>query len=111
MSRQPPSSEGSVAYVLGRPAGHTDYGEAHECSLPVPERSQLCRARRGLLCFRGASEAIMKTYFWAVAFLLLASSGALADSLTEKFRSNGCEVEGKFDDGKVESKVECQPRR
>ncbi len=52
----------------------------------------------------------MKMYFWAVALLLLASSGALADSLTEKFRSNGCEVERKFDDGKVESKVECQPR-
>jgi hypothetical protein len=47
--------------------------------------------------------------FWATLGILAASS-ALADDRAEKYRSNGCEVERKYDSGKVESKVECKPR-
>lgn len=45
------------------------------------------------------------------ALLILASAAsALADSRSQKYRSNGCEVERKFDDdGKSETKVECKP--
>jgi hypothetical protein len=34
---------------------------------------------------------------------------ALADSRTQKYRSNGCEIERKFDDDKYETKVDCKP--
>jgi hypothetical protein len=45
------------------------------------------------------------------ALLVLASAAsALADGRTQKYRSNGCEVERKFDDdGKSETKVDCKP--
>lgn len=45
------------------------------------------------------------------ALLILASAtSALADSRSQKYRSNGCEVERKFDDdGKSETKVDCKP--
>jgi hypothetical protein len=46
------------------------------------------------------------------AFVVLAlPATALADSRSEKYRSNGCEVERKVEgQGKMESKVECKPR-
>jgi hypothetical protein len=45
------------------------------------------------------------------ALLILASAASvLADSRSQKYRSNGCEVERKFDDdGKSETKVDCKP--
>jgi hypothetical protein len=45
------------------------------------------------------------------ALLIMASAAsALADSRSQKYRSNGCEVERKFDDdGKSETKVDCKP--
>lgn len=48
------------------------------------------------------------------AFVFVASIGAsigpgLADSRTQKYRSNGCEVERKVDHGKFEIKVDCKP--
>lgn len=45
------------------------------------------------------------------ALLILASAAsALADSRSQKYRSNGCEVERKFDDdGKSETKIDCKP--
>ena len=53
----------------------------------------------------------MRTCLSTLALLLLASPAALADDeRSAKYRSNGCEIERKYDDGKMESKVECKPR-
>ncbi len=37
-------------------------------------------------------------------------NGALADSQSQKYRNNGCEIERKIEhDGKSETKVDCKP--
>jgi hypothetical protein len=41
--------------------------------------------------------------------LAISALPSLADGRTEKYRSNGCEIERKFDDDKYETKVECKP--
>lgn len=45
------------------------------------------------------------------ALVFVASTGpSLADGRTQKYRSNGCEIERKVDDdGRFESKVDCKP--
>lgn len=45
------------------------------------------------------------------ALLVLASAtAALADSQSQKYRNNGCEIERKIEnDGKSETKVDCKP--
>jgi hypothetical protein len=46
----------------------------------------------------------------SLAVLLMSVLPSLADSRTEKYRSNGCEIERKLErDGKVETKVDCKP--
>lgn len=55
----------------------------------------------------------MKSSPFLVAPVALALAGAFtsgfADSRSQKYRSNGCEIERKSDDGgKFESKVECK---
>lgn len=45
------------------------------------------------------------------ALVIVASVGpSLADGRTQKYRSNGCEIERKVDDdGRFETKVDCKP--
>ncbi len=43
-----------------------------------------------------------------VLILAAAATPASADSPSQKYRSNGCEVERKADGSKYESKVECR---
>jgi hypothetical protein len=59
-------------------------------------------------------EAAMKAHHLSaasLAVLLVSTMPSLADSRTEKYRSNGCEIERRFDsNGKSETKVDCKPR-
>ncbi|HYC65254.1 MAG TPA: hypothetical protein VEC14_11035 [Reyranellaceae bacterium] len=52
----------------------------------------------------------MRTRILWGCLVALACTPALADSRSEKYRDGGCDVERKFDSGKMESKIECKPR-